>query len=75
VVECPVNGRWARGVVRDEEDLLKPQLGDDGIQVADLISSGIRIAGWLIRIAPPKKIKENDSAWRREVRDQTVVEV
>jgi hypothetical protein len=23
----------ARGVMRDEEDLLKPQLGDDGIHV------------------------------------------
>src|SRR5512135_2415079 len=75
VVECPVNGGWARGVVRDEEDLLKPQLDDDGIQVTDLIGGGIRIAGWLIRTAPPKKIKENDSAWRREVRNQTIVEV
>jgi hypothetical protein len=55
--------------------LLKPQLVDNGIQVTDLIGGGIRIAGWLIRTAPPKKIKENDSAWRREVRNQTVVEV
>jgi hypothetical protein len=61
--------------VRDEEDWLKPQLGDDGIQVTDLIGGGIRIAGWHIRTAPPEKIKENESAWRREVRDQTVVEV
>jgi hypothetical protein len=59
----------------DEEDVLKPQLGDDDIQVADLIGGGIRITGWLIRAAPPKKIKQNDSAWRREVGNQTVVEV
>src|SRR6516162_8827837 len=56
-VQCPVNGRWARGVVRDQEDLLKPQLGDDGIEVADLIGGGVSIAGWLIRTAPPKKIE------------------
>ena len=58
------NGRRARGVVRDEGDLPEPQLRDDGIQVTDLIGGGIRIAGRLIRTAPPKKIKENDSAWR-----------
>ena len=46
----------ARGVVRDEEDLLKPQLSDDGIQVTDLIGGGIRIAGWLIRTAPPEVV-------------------
>jgi hypothetical protein len=50
-------------------------LGDDGIQVTDLIGGGIRIARWLVRSAPPKKIKENDSAWRRDVRNQTVIEV
>jgi hypothetical protein len=61
--------------VRDEEDWLQPQLSDDGIQVTDLIGGGIRIAGWLIRTAPPEEIKENDPAWRREVRDQTIVEV
>src|SRR6516162_2214413 len=61
--------------MRDKEHLLKLQLGDDGIQLTDLIGGGIRIAGWLIRIAPAKKIKQNDSAWRREVRNQTVVEV
>ena len=55
--QCPVNGRWARGLVRHEEDLLKPQLGDDGIHVTDLIGGSIGIAGWLIRTAPPKKIK------------------
>jgi hypothetical protein len=31
--------------VRDEDYLLKPQLGDDGIEVTDLTGSGIRIAG------------------------------
>src|SRR6516164_11671923 len=61
--------------MRDKEHLLKLQLGDDGIQLTDLIGGGIRIAGWLIRIAPAKKIKQNDSAWRREVRNETVVEV
>src|SRR5262245_28232992 len=73
--QCPVNGWWTRGIVRDEEDLLEPQLGDDRIQVTDLIVGGVRIAGWLVRTAPPEKIEENDSAWRREVRYQTVVEV
>jgi hypothetical protein len=61
--------------VRDEDDLLEPQLGDDGIQVTDLVGSGIRIAGWFIRTAPPEKIKGNDSTRRREVRSQTIVEV
>jgi len=51
-------------------------LGDDGIEFADLIGGGVSIAGWLIRIASAKKIKQNDSALRRrEVRNQTVVEV
>jgi hypothetical protein len=31
----PVNRRWTRGVVRDEDDLLKPQLGHHGFEVAD----------------------------------------
>src|SRR5262249_19845340 len=75
VVERPVNGWWGRGIVCDESDLPEPQLGDDGVQVTDLIGGGIRIAGRLIRTAPPKKIKYNDAAWRREVRNQTVVEV
>jgi hypothetical protein len=50
-------------------------LGDDGVQVADLVVGGIRVAGWLIRFAPPEKVKENDSARRREVWNQAVVEV
>jgi hypothetical protein len=57
--------------VRDEGDLLKPQLGDDRIQVTDLIGGGIRV----IRTAPPEKIKCDDSARRRKVREQAVVEV
>jgi len=61
--------------VRDEEDWLKPQLGDDSIQVTDLVGGGIRIARWLIRTAPPKKIKSNDSTWRREIGSQTIIEV
>jgi hypothetical protein len=61
--------------VRDKEDLFKPQLGDDGIQVADLIGGRVSVAGWFIGTAPTKKIKQNDSAWRRKVRNQTVVEV
>src|SRR5262249_18364897 len=48
---------------------------DDGIQVTDLIVGGIRVASRLIRTAPPEKIKGDDSARRREVRSQTVVEV
>jgi hypothetical protein len=47
--------------VRDEDYLLKPQLADDGIQVTDLIGSGIRIAGGFVRSAPAKKIKNNDA--------------
>jgi hypothetical protein len=43
--------------MRDGDDLLKPQLGDDGIEVTDLIRGGIRIAGRLIRTPPPEKIK------------------
>jgi len=39
VDECPVNRRWPRGVVRDEGELLEPQLSDDGFQVTDLIVS------------------------------------
>jgi hypothetical protein len=61
--------------VRDEGDLPEPQLVDDGIQVTDLIGSGIRVASRLIRTAPPEKIKCDDSARRRDVREQSVVEV
>jgi hypothetical protein len=60
--------------VRDEDYLLKPQLGDDGIQVTGLTGSSIRITGRFIRSTPPEKIKGNDSTWRRQVRYQTVVE-
>jgi len=35
----PVNSRWTRGIVRDEDYLLKPQLGDDGIQVTGLTAA------------------------------------
>src|SRR5262245_32211887 len=75
MVECPVNRRRTRCVVRDEHDLFKPQLVNDRIYVADLIGGGIWITGRLIRTAPAKKIKQDDSAWRRKVRNQTVVEV
>ena len=50
-------------------------MGDDGIQVPDLIGGGIRIACRLIRTTPPEKIKCHDSARRRKVREQTIVEV
>ena len=60
--------------MRDEDDLLKPQLCDDRIEVTDLIGSGIRIPGG-IRSPLPKKIKGNDSTRWREIRRQTIVEV
>jgi hypothetical protein len=31
--------------VRDEDDGPKSQVGDDGVEVADLIVGGVRIAG------------------------------
>jgi hypothetical protein len=43
--------------VRDEDDLPEPQLGDDGVEVTNLIVGGIWITGRLIRTAPPEKIK------------------
>src|SRR4029450_2726127 len=67
VDQCPVNGRRARGVVRDKGDWPQPQLGDDGVQVPDLVVGGIRVGGWLIRFAPPEKVKENDPARRNEL--------
>jgi len=57
VGQCPVDGRWAGGVVRNEDDLPEPQLGDDGVEVTDLIVGGVGVAGRLIRTAPPEKIK------------------
>src|SRR6476661_4010147 len=75
MVQCPVDGRWTRGVMRDEDDLPEPQLGDHGVEVTDLIVGGVRVAGRLIRAAPSEKIKSHDAAWRREVRRQPVVEV
>jgi hypothetical protein len=49
--------RVPRGVVRHEDDLAEPQLGDDGVEVPDLIVGGVRVAGWLIRTAPSEEIK------------------
>jgi hypothetical protein len=43
--------------VRDEDDLPEPELGYDGVKVADLIVGGVRVAGRLIRASPPEKIK------------------
>jgi len=57
VGQRPVDGRWARGVVRDEDGLPEPELGDDSVEVTDLIVGGVRVAGRLIRTAPPEKIK------------------
>jgi hypothetical protein len=71
----PVNRRRTRGVVRDEDYMLQPQLSNDGIQFPDLVGSGIRIADGFVRSTPPKKIKGNDSTRWREIRNQTVVEV
>jgi hypothetical protein len=34
--ECPVNGGWARGVVRDEEDLLKPRRGRQSLFILSI---------------------------------------
>ena len=61
--------------MRDEDDRPELQLCDDGVEVADLIVRGVRVAERFIRIAPPKKIKRHDPARRREVREQTIVEV
>src|SRR5262249_24693698 len=46
-----------------------------GVQVTDLVGGGVGVAGRLVRTAPPEKIKCDDSARRRNVREQTVVEV
>jgi hypothetical protein len=43
--------------VRDEDGLPEPELGDDSVEVTDLIVGGVRVAGRLIRTAPPEKIK------------------
>jgi len=61
--------------VRAEDYMLKTQLAEDGIEVTNLIGSGIRIAAGFLRSTPPKKIKGNDSARWREMSKQTVVEV
>jgi hypothetical protein len=42
--------------VRNEDDRPELQFCDDGVEVADLIVGGVRVAGRFIRIAPPKKI-------------------
>jgi hypothetical protein len=42
--------------VRNEDDLPEPELGDDGVEVTDLIVGGVRVAGRLIRTAPTEKI-------------------
>jgi hypothetical protein len=44
---------WASPRVRQRA----PQLGDDGVEVTNLIVGGVRVAGRLIRAAPPEKIK------------------
>ena len=43
--------------MRNEDDLPEPELGDDGVKIPDLIVGGVRVAGRLIRTAPPEKIK------------------
>ena len=55
VGQCPVDGRRPRCVVRDEDDWPELQLCDDGVEVADLIVRGVRVAGRVIRIALPRK--------------------
>ena len=60
--------------MRDEDDLLEPQLGDDGIEVADLIGCGVGVSGGFVRCSPPEKIEGDDST-RGEIRNQTIVEV
>jgi hypothetical protein len=70
-----VDGRRTGSVVRDQDDLLKLPLSDHGIEVADLIGRGIGTARGFIRGAPSQKIKGNNLARRREMRNQTVVEV
>jgi hypothetical protein len=67
VGQYPIDGRRARGVVRDEDDRPELQLFDDGVDVADLIVGGVRVAGRFIRIAPAEKIKCHDPARWREV--------
>ena len=51
----PVNRRRTRGVMRDEDYMLQPQLSNDGIQFPDLVGSGIRIAGGFVRSTPPRR--------------------
>src|SRR6516225_9896326 len=57
VGQRPVDGRWARSVMGDKDDLPEPQLGDDGVEVTDLIVGGVRVAGRLVGTAPPEGIK------------------
>jgi hypothetical protein len=58
--------------VRDKGDWPQPQLGDDGVHVADLVVGGIRVASWLIRFAPPTRFTANPrQPNRRAIRQVT----
>jgi hypothetical protein len=60
--------------VGDQDDLVQPELGDHGVEVAGLVLRGVGVAGRLVRFPPAEEV-ERDHAAAGEEGQCPVVEV
>ena len=74
VRERPVDRRRSGGVVGDQDDLVEPEPGDHGVEVAGLVVRGVRVAGRLVRFPPAEEV-EGDHPVAGEEGQCPVVEV
>jgi hypothetical protein len=64
MLERPINGGRAGGIVRHKDNTLKIPFFDHSVQIALLILGGVWIVSRFVRASPPEKIKCDNAAMR-----------
>jgi hypothetical protein len=55
VLKCPVDHRWARGVVGHQHHRGELQVRDDGVEVGGLVAGGVGVADGLVGSSPAEE--------------------
>ena len=71
----PLNGWWARGVMRHQDNWSKLQLCDHSVKVARLIFGTVRIVGRFIRGSPAEEVKRDYTPRRRQTGHKAIMEM